>query len=377
MFLPWLIKPLAAATAIVFSTLGVLSRRYQRARFYFHLSIYIGTLGLLSAWGVVISLFAPLIGQRLNINYIVARSFYHTCGPLIGIEIEVEGGEHLTNLQKANGGKGQSAVLLGNHQSALDILYLGRIFPRGASIMAKQELKWSPILGQYLALSGAVFVDRRNRHDAVKAIQKAGDDMKKKGVGLGIIQNLSKLTSRSLFGSSLKELVPCRAECNLLPFKKGAFHLAIQAQVPIVAIVCENYHRLFDRRTRMESGRLRIKVLPPISTAGLTVDDVSSLAESTRRQMLETLIQISSPRPTQPSPSPSSSIDDLETPRAEFPPVLDMTKQRLTSTRQENRSDGSEEKGGSELSLVDSRGGETTEDEMDEDAVLLKRPKTI
>ncbi|RXK36661.1 lysophosphatidate acyltransferase [Tremella mesenterica] len=360
MFLPWLIKPLAAATAIVFSTLGVLSRRYQRARFYFHLSIYIGTLGLLSAWGVVISLFAPLIGQRLNINYIVARSFYHTCGPLIGIEIEVEGGEHLTNLQKANGGKGQSAVLLGNHQSALDILYLGRIFPRGASIMAKQELKWSPIL--VVALSGAVFVDRRNRHDAVKAIQKAGDDMKKKGISLWIFPEGTRSMS---------------AECNLLPFKKGAFHLAIQAQVPIVAIVCENYHRLFDRRTRMESGRLRIKVLPPISTAGLTVDDVSSLAESTRRQMLETLIQISSPRPTQPSPSPSSSIDDLETPRAEFPPVLDMTKQRLTSTRQENRSDGSEEKGGSELSLVDSRGGETTEDEMDEDAVLLKRPKTI
>ena len=49
------------------------------------------------------------------------------------------------------------------------------------------------------------------------------------------------------------------ADPILLPFKKGAFHLAVQAQVPIVPVVCENYHRLFDGKTRMESGNLKIK----------------------------------------------------------------------------------------------------------------------
>jgi lysophosphatidate acyltransferase len=49
------------------------------------------------------------------------------------------------------------------------------------------------------------------------------------------------------------------AEPTLLPFKKGAFHLAIQAQVPVIIVVCENYHHLFDGKTRFDSGRLRVK----------------------------------------------------------------------------------------------------------------------
>lgn len=103
----------------------------------------------------------------------------------------------------------------------MDILYLGRIFPKRASIMAKRELKWMPLLGWFstcgryssrtrtdrnsrrfplsfpfscivsrcarslaraVSLSGAVFVDRKNSKDAVKAMNAAGEAMKKQGV---------------------------------------------------------------------------------------------------------------------------------------------------------------------------------------------------
>jgi hypothetical protein len=128
--------------------------------------------------------------QRLNINFLTARSFYYLCSPLIGVTLEVEGREHLEQLNSGAGGK--SAVLVGNHQSFvvlggihhdhveltislhadsfLDILYLGRIFPKRAVIMAKKELRWAPLLGQYrqsltarLALSLADFYPHQSR----------------------------------------------------------------------------------------------------------------------------------------------------------------------------------------------------------------------
>lgn len=170
--LSWVLKPIAVASAIAFSTLGVLSTRYQKARYYFHSTIFLTTLGAASLWGLLISLVAAAAGEvriasrladfeRFNINYYVARSFYRVCHPLVGVDFDVEGQEHIDNLLVAEEGAPQSAVIIGNHQryvrhcglvltsSMVDILYLGRIFPKRTSIMAKQELKWTPLLGQF------------------------------------------------------------------------------------------------------------------------------------------------------------------------------------------------------------------------------------
>lgn len=135
--LAWALKRVAAASAVALSTIGVLGLGSAKARFAFKVTLYTGVLGLTSIWGVFVSLIATVTGQvrfysvqrlssrltwppprvqRFNINYIVARSFYGLCSPLVGIRMHVEGGEHLTSLAKANEGKGQSAVLITNHQ---------------------------------------------------------------------------------------------------------------------------------------------------------------------------------------------------------------------------------------------------------------------
>lgn len=51
------------------------------------------------------------LGKRFNVDFYVARTFYYMCSPILGWNIEMEGEEHLWNLQ-ANG----PAVILGNHQ---------------------------------------------------------------------------------------------------------------------------------------------------------------------------------------------------------------------------------------------------------------------
>jgi phosphatidylinositol glycan class A protein len=79
--------------------------------------------------------------------------------------------------------------------SFVDILYLGRIFPKHAAIMAKKSIKWIPGLGWFsecnpyplskltpVMLSGAVFINRSNTKSAIAAMQQAGEDMKGKRV---------------------------------------------------------------------------------------------------------------------------------------------------------------------------------------------------
>lgn len=167
-------KPIGYTLGSALALLALLSPRSQKARFYLNLVLYVGSLGVCSVWGVVVSILMGLVGQRLNVNYIVARSFYLLAGTLTGVKFQVTGEE---NFEKARPG-----VLVGNHQTGMDILYLGRIFPKMASIMAKQELKFAPLLGQYMLFSGAVFIDRKNRHDAVKSFNQVGDAMKRKKV---------------------------------------------------------------------------------------------------------------------------------------------------------------------------------------------------
>ncbi|ETS61557.1 hypothetical protein PaG_04308 [Moesziomyces aphidis] len=267
-------KSLGTLTAGALMLVALASPRSQRMRFYLNSLIYIAGLGICSFWGIVVSIVMSLIpGQRLNINRVVARSFWRLVSPLVGVRFIVEGEEHFD--------QARPAVVVGNHQTAMDILYLGRIFPGHASIMAKKELQFAPLLGQFMTLSGAVFINRKNLKDSIKAFKQVGDTMNKNKLSLWIFPEGTR--------SGL-------ATPDLLPFKKGAFHLAIQAGVPVVPVVCENYNRIFDSKSRFESGTIRIKVLPPIPTSHLTAQDAGELTETVREKMLAALRQMDQER---------------------------------------------------------------------------------
>ncbi|WVF69309.1 hypothetical protein IAT40_004085 [Kwoniella sp. CBS 6097] len=263
--------------------------------FQLHVALYTIVLLAVSFLALVIALVCTLVGQRLNTNYFVARTFYHIAGPILGWKFEVEGEEYLWKIEGEGeaGKKGRSAVMVGNHQSFVDILYLGRIFPKHAAIMAKKSIKWIPGLGWWMMMSGTVFIDRSNNKSAIASMTQAGEDMKRKRISLWI------------FPEGTRHLA---AEPDLLPFKKGAFYLAVQSGTPVVPVVCENYHRLFDGKTRFRRGTLKIKVLPPIPTTGLTSADVPDLMDRTREAMVKALREIST------TPSSPASVSEATSP---------------------------------------------------------------
>lgn len=79
-----------------------------------------------------------------------------------------------------------------------------------------------------------------------------------------------------------------------MPFKKGAFHLAIQAQVPIIPIVFSSYSNFYLRKEKeFNSGSITLKVLPKIETKGLTADDVTTLSEQSFDIMQSAFLKIS------------------------------------------------------------------------------------
>ncbi|ETW84083.1 hypothetical protein HETIRDRAFT_314709 [Heterobasidion irregulare TC 32-1] len=299
------------------------------ARYYVRLSLYISTLGLVSAWGAIASVAMSLAGRRYDVNYVVARTFYAIASRVMGIKISVEGAEHLET---------RPAVFVGNHQSMLDILYLGRIFPMRASIMAKKELQWMPLLGQFMTFSGAVFVDRGNNAKAIRSLAAAGEAMRERA------------TSLWLFPEGTRSM---REHHDMLPFKKGAFHLAVQAGVPIVPVICENYWRLY-RKGVFESGTLKIKVLPPVPTTGLTVADVADLAVRVHDQMVAALREISDPSTARPPRSPAGPA-----PASDSPPAREKQRENSAVEAPLRRREGSEN---------------GTETEEDEGMVLVGRP---
>jgi lysophosphatidate acyltransferase len=130
-----------------------------------------------------------------------------------------------------------------------------------------------------VALSKTVFIDRANREVSRATFDTAAQTMTTKGQNVFIFPEGTRSYA---------------AEPMLLPFKKGAFHLAVQAQVPIVPVVCANYDNVLNvKERRVRPGVIDVTVLPPISTKGCTADDVNRLVEKTRNVMLDELIRLS------------------------------------------------------------------------------------
>ena len=186
--------------------------------------------------------FAQLITKIMNFEW------------LFGIKIEVQDHYHLLKAK-------QPFVVISNHQTVIVALIIMRVPPKGTVPLAKKSLLYVPIFGQVLWLFGTIFIDRKNRNSAVDVMKKVGSTM------------VENMTSLWIFPEG------SRYQCNkIMAFKKGAFHLAIQAQVPLVPIVIGNYRNVLDCHNKtFEGGVIRVKCLPPIETTDLKESNIDDL----------------------------------------------------------------------------------------------------
>lgn len=243
--------------------------RYYIKCFFFAINFVCVTFG-----GMLIILFSYLTPNRKD-GSVVRFYFKNIWQKLTGIKVEIEG-EELLDPKEGR----RPCVYMYNHQSTLDLLMIVSFMPEKNIILCKKSLKSYPFVGQYLQVTGAYFLDRKNSTSAIDTMKKAAQYIKK--------HSLSVIMAPEGTRSNL-------VEPDLLPLKKGGFHLAIQAQCPIIPIVIPNYPTVGiynSRRKIFNNGKLKIKVLPPISVEGYTSDDVTPLLDKVRNTMLEGIKEV-------------------------------------------------------------------------------------
>jgi 1-acyl-sn-glycerol-3-phosphate acyltransferase len=120
-------------------------------------------------------------------------------------------------------------------------------------------------MGWIMRMAGDVPLVRGNRESALGAIARCQD-------------RLAKRVSVMIFPEGTRSATP-----DLLPFKDGAFHLAVNAQVPMLPIALAGTRDCMAKHSfRVNRARAVCRVLAPVDTTGLTADDVPALRERVR-----------------------------------------------------------------------------------------------
>jgi lysophosphatidate acyltransferase len=231
---------LYATGSYITGTVGLymLSLRIPAAGFAARLLASYASLLACATYGVFVSIGLRLVGYGRVSQWATARSFKWIMKYTTGVTFKIEDPANYLNTTRP-------AVFIGNHQTELDVLMLGCIFPKYCSVTAKSSLKKIPFLGWFMSLSRSVFIDRANSKDARQAMAGAANEI------------VTAKQSVYIFPEGTRSYYK---EPGLLPFKKGAFHLAVQAQVPIVPVVVANYSDvLYVPSWRFNSGEILVK----------------------------------------------------------------------------------------------------------------------
>lgn len=213
-----------------------------------------------------------LTGSRRDALNFSISLFADTASAIIGLNLKIKGEHHLWSHRPA--------VFIFNHQSNVDLVIVARLLRRDITGVGKREIRDMPLIGRVMEAAGVVLIDRNNTASAIEAMTPLVDTMRVEG------------KSVCLSPEGTRAVTP-----KLATFKKGAFHLAMQAGVPIVPIVIQNSGDVQPKGDMLyHPATVEVEVLPPVDTSGWTVDKIDDYVADIRNQYLRALDQIDRPK---------------------------------------------------------------------------------
>ena len=182
-----------------------------------------------------------------------------------GIRYRVAGREQLPH---------SAVVFCSNHESNVDPAVLFEALHPQLHVLYKAELHQFPIMGTVFDVGGFVPIDRGDRDKAMASIA-AGAESLRAGNSFLIFPE----GTRSRTG-------------HLLPFKKGGFIMAIQAQAPIVPVAIQGGRAAMKKGSALvRPVKVSVRIGAPVPTAGLGVDDRDALIQKVRDEVERLLAQ--------------------------------------------------------------------------------------
>ncbi len=177
-------------------------------------------------------------------------------------KVHIEGIEHVTDPRNPY-------VVVSNHQSMADIPVISCL-PWEMKWVAKESLFRMPVVGYLMRLSGDIPVRR-------------GDPQSREDVFRRAAWYLRHRCSVMFFAEGTRS-----RDGRVLPFKSGAFRLAIEEQVPVLPLAIDGAYRCLPKHgwQFMECEVIHLAVLPPVETRGLTLEDESHLREKVRQMII-------------------------------------------------------------------------------------------
>ena len=184
-----------------------------------------------------------------------------------GMKIVVRGQENLA--------ENQSYVFVSNHRSYLDTAMMFAYTSKKMGVIAKKEMLNWIVAGKFMKYVNVIAIDRTNNESAIRTMKNAAEKLRS-GISFGIFAEGT------------------RARTNeLLPFKKGAFYMAIETGFPIVPVAMKNTdYAMGKNKSAAYAATCEMVLLPPIETVNLTAEkDLTDLLIKVRTAIAEELKQ--------------------------------------------------------------------------------------